>query len=352
MRSASQPVTTAFMSQHIGDMGSVETWAAFERSTRQLSGLYDIRTAQLSADAHPGYQTRRWADESSAGPVAEVQHHHAHIASVMAEHGVAPGRRVIGIAFDGTGFGADGTIWGGEVLVAGYDGFDRVGHLRRVPLPGGDAAIRRPCRVALAHLWAAGIEWAHDVPAVAAVPPEERAVLVRQLESGTGCVATSSMGRLFDAVSSLLGLRHEATYEAQAAMELQWAAQDAAAGASRPYRFDLRGDELDPSPVLRALVADRRAGVDTGAIAAGFHAAVARLIGDVAALEHARTGIDVVALSGGVFQNALLLGLARRELETRHFEVLTHRVVPPNDGGLALGQAAVAGYCATAPAGA
>ena len=342
----------AFMSQHIGDMGSVETWAAFERSTRQLSGLYDIRTAQLSADAHPGYQTRRWADESSAGPVAEVQHHHAHIASVMAEHGVAPGRRVIGIAFDGTGFGTDGTIWGGEVLVAGYDGFDRVGHLRRVPLPGGDAAIRRPCRVALAHLWAAGIEWAHDVPAVAAVPPEERAVLVRQLESGTGCVATSSMGRLFDAVSSLLGLRHEATYEAQAAMELQWAAQDAAAGASRPYRFDRRGDELDPSPVLRALVADRRAGVDIGAMAAGFHAAVARLIGDVAALEHARTGIDVVALSGGVFQNALLLGLARRELEARHFEVLTHRVVPPNDGGLALGQAAVAGYCATAPAGA
>ena len=342
----------AFMSQHIGDMGSVETWAAFERSTRQLSGLYDIRAALLSADAHPGYQTRRWADESSAGPVAEVQHHHAHIASVMAEHGVAPGRRVIGMAFDGTGFGTDGTIWGGEVLVAGYDGFDRVGHLRRVPLPGGDAAIRRPCRVALAHLWAAGIEWAHDIPSVAAVPSEERAVLVRQLESGTGCVATSSMGRLFDAVSSLLGLRHEATYEAQAAMELQWAAQDAAAGASRPYRFDLRGDELDPSPVLRALVADRRAGVDTCAMAAGFHAAVARLIGDVAALEHARTGIDVVALSGGVFQNALLLGLARRELEARHFEVLTHRAVPPNDGGLALGQAAIAGYRATAPAGA
>ncbi len=343
----------AFMSQHIGDMGSVETWAAFERSTRQLSGLYDIRAAQLSADLHPGYQTRRWAHESSAVPVAEVQHHHAHIASVMAEHGVAPGRRVIGMAFDGTGFGTDGTIWGGEVLVAGYDGFIRVGHLRQVPLPGGDAAIRRPCRAALAHLWAAGIAWADDLPAVAAMAPEERAVLVRQLEGGTGCVPTSSMGRLFDAVASLLGLRHEATYEAQAAMELQWAAEEAVASAPPlPYRFDLRGDELDPSPVLRALVADLRRGAGTSAMAAGFHAAVARLIGDVAALEHARTGIDVVALSGGVFQNALLLGLARRELEARHLEVLTHRAVPPNDGGLALGQAAVAGYRTAAPAGA
>ena len=342
----------AFMSQHIGDMGSVETWAAFERSTRQLSGLYDIRAGQLSADAHPGYQTRRWAEESSDVPVAEVQHHHAHIASVMAEHAVAADRRVIGVAFDGTGFGTDGTIWGGEVLIAGYDGFTRVGHLRPVSLPGGDAAIRRPCRVAMAHLWAAGIEWTDDLPPVAAVPRGERAVLARQLERGTRCVPTSSMGRLFDAVASLLGLRHEATYEAQPAMELQWAAEAAPAGPPRPYRFDLHGDELDPSPVLRALVADLRAGVDTAVMAAGFHAAVARLIGDAAALAQARTGIDTVALSGGVFQNVLLLGLARRELGARQLEVLTHRMVPPNDGGLSLGQAAVAGYRATVPAGA
>ena len=165
----------AFMSQHIGDMGSLETWAAFERSARQLAGLYGIAASQVAADAHPGYQTRRWADEAAPGPVAEVYHHHAHIASVMAEHGVPAGRRVIGLAFDGTGFGTDGTIWGGEVLVAGYDDFARVGHLRPVPLPGGDAAIRRPCRAALAHLWAAGIEWAEDLPPVAALGPDERA---------------------------------------------------------------------------------------------------------------------------------------------------------------------------------
>ncbi len=304
----------AFVSQHIGDMGSLETWAAFERSARQLAGLYGIAATQVAADAHPGYQTRRWADGAAPGPVAEVYHHHAHIASVMAEHGVPAGRRVIGLAFDGTGFGADGTIWGGEILVAGYDAFARVAHLRPVPLPGGDAAIRRPCRAALAHLWAAGIEWADDLPPVAALDPGERAVLARQLERGTGCVPTSSMGRLFDAVSSLLGLRHEASYEAQAAMELQWAAEKTlrCAEPTRSYRFELDDDQVDPSPVLRGLADDLRRGGATGAMAAGFHVAVARLVADVAVRQRARTAIGVVALSGGVFQNVLLLGLARR----------------------------------------
>ena len=158
------------------------------------------------------------------------------------------------------------------------------------------------------------------------------------------------MGRLFDAVSSLLGLRHRTTYEAEAALCLQWAAEEARDKGvpALPYRFDLTGTELDPSPVLRALVGDLRRGVDTGAMAAGFHAAVACMIGDAAERQRVCTGIDVVALSGGVFQNALLIGLARRELELRHFRVLTHRVVPPNDGGLALGQAAIAGYRAAA----
>jgi hydrogenase maturation protein HypF len=340
----------AFMSQHIGDMGSLETWAAFERSTCQLAGLYGIRASQLAADAHPGYQTKRWAEEASVLPVAEVQHHHAHIASVMAEQGVPVHGRVIGIAFDGTGFGTDGTIWGGEILLASYGEFARVGHLKTVPLPGGDAAVRRPCRTALAHLWAAGIEWAEDLPPVGAVPPEKRAVLERQLERGTGCVATSSMGRLFDAVSSLLGLRHEASYEAEAALRLQWAAEEELGRdvPAYPYRFDLNNCELDPSPILHALVADLRRGIGKGAMAVGFHAAVSRVVGDVAERQRERTGIGVVALSGGVFQNALLLGLTRRELEARHFDVLTHRVVPPNDGGLALGQAAIASFRAAA----
>lgn len=340
----------AFMSQHIGDMGGLETWAAFERSTRQLTGLYGIRTPQLAADAHPGYQTKRWAEGASSRPVAEVQHHHAHIASVMAEHGFPRERNVIGIAFDGTGFGTDGTIWGGEILVAGYGSFERVEHLKAVALPGGDAAIHRPCRTALAQLWAAGIAWAEDLPPAGAVSTRERTVLARQLERGTACVTTSSMGRLFDAVSSLLGLRHRTTYEAEAALCLQWAAEEARDKGvpALPYRFDLTGTEWDPSPVLRALVGDLRRGADTSAMAAGFHAAVACMIGDAAERQRARTGIQVVALSGGVFQNALLLGLARRELELRRFRILTHRIVPPNDGGLALGQAAIAGYRAAA----
>ena len=274
----------AFVSQHIGDMGSLETWRAFERSTSQLATLYGIHEPLLAADTHPGYQTKRWAEDASSRPVSEVQHHHAHIAAVMTEHGVPVGRDVIGIAFDGTGFGTDGTIWGGEVLVAGYSHFARVAHLRVVALPGGDAVVRRPCRAALAHLCAAGIAWTEDLPPAGAVTADERAVLAQQLERGTGCVATSSMGRLFDAVSSLLGLRHHATYEGQAAQCLQWAAEEALGRGvpTPPYHFELVGDELDPSPVLRALVADLRRDADTGAMAAGFHGAVAQVIGEVA----------------------------------------------------------------------
>ncbi len=299
----------AFMSQHIGDMGSLETWTAFERSTRQLSGLYDIPAGCVSADAHPGYQTRRWADASSDGPVAEVQHHHAHIASLMAEHGVAAGRRVIGVAFDGTGFGTDGTIWGGEILVAGYDGFARAAHLRRVPLPGGDAAIRRPCRTALAHLWAAGIEWTDDLPAVTAVPPEERADSWRVSSSaGPGACRRRAWGG-----SSTRSARCSAFATRPATRPRRpWSSNGRPRQAARPprtYRFDLRGDELDPSPVLRAL-SGRPAG-------RGRHRRHGRRLPcrggpgrwpTPRRREHARTGIDVVALSGGVFQNVVLLG--------------------------------------------
>jgi hydrogenase maturation protein HypF len=349
----------AFMSQHIGDMGSLETWSAFERSTGQIAGLYGIDAELVAADAHPGYQTRRWAEQACDGagssPVAlaEVQHHHAHVASVMAEHAVPLEERVIGVAFDGTGYGDDGTIWGGEILVAGYREAERVGSLAAVPLPGGDSAVRRPYRVALAHLWAAGIEWTDDLAPVGALGPGERTMLERQLTRGVGCVPTSSMGRLFDAVSSLLGLCHHAGYEAQAALQLQWAAEAALERdpESVPrYRFEISGCELKPAPVLRALNFDRRAGVRTGAMAAGFHAAVAGAVVDAATSVRAGTGLETVALSGGVFQNTLLLGLVRRQLTARGFAVLTHRQLPPNDGGLALGQAAVAAARAMAAA--
>jgi hydrogenase maturation protein HypF len=336
----------AWMSQHIGDMGSVETLAAFERSTRQFAAMYEVHPQRTAADAHPRYQTRRWAeDQSDAGQVVVVQHHHAHIAAVMAECGLPAGERVIGFAFDGTGYGNDGAIWGGEVLVAGYHGFERAAHLRYVPLPGGDATIRKPYRSALAHLWSAGVAWAPDLAPVQAAQVGELAVLERQLQRGVYCVPTSSMGRLFDAVSSLLGLRHTVSYEAQAAIELETVA---GAGPSESgYHFATAGDQIDPGPVLRAVVADWRAGDPAGVISSRFHTAVAGLIADAATRLRTATGIEVVALSGGVFQNALLVQLARAQLVRRRLTVLTHRLVPPNDGGLALGQAAIAG----APAG-
>ncbi len=331
----------AWMSQHIGDMGSIETLAAFELSTAQFGRIYGIKPHGVVADAHPGYHTRTWA-ERSGYPLTLVQHHHAHVAAVMVENGVAPTDRVIGYAFDGTGYGTDGAIWGGEALIAGYRDFSRAGHLAYVPLPGGDATVRKPYRAALAHLWAAGIEWSGDLAPVAGASTDELAVLRRQLERDVHCIPTSSMGRLFDAVSSLIGLRHSVSYEAQAAIELE-ALASAYRGEAPTYAFARRGDEFDPAPMLGAMVADLADGCPTGAVALGFHLAVARLVSDSASALRRLHGLDVVVLSGGVFQNVLLTGLVRANLGGLGFRVLTHRLVPPNDGGLALGQVAVAG---------
>ncbi|HUC15607.1 MAG TPA: carbamoyltransferase HypF, partial [Acidimicrobiales bacterium] len=331
----------AWVSQHIGDMGSVHTLAAFKRSVRQFAGMYRVNPQLVVADAHPGYQTRRWAEDDANRAVELVQHHHAHIAAVMVENGVPADERVIGFAFDGTGYGPDGAIWGGEALVAGYVSFDRRAHLCYVPLPGGDATIHKPYRAALAHLWAAGIDWSADLLPVRAAPPLELSVLRRQLERGVQCVPTSSMGRLFDAVSSLIGARHTVSYEAQAAIELETVAS-CHVGPVPQYGFETVDDRIDSSALLRAIVKDVRNGLAPGAVAAGFHEAVARLIAETADRLREETGIATVALSGGVFQNVLLVRLARAELARLNLRVLAHRVVPPNDGGLALGQAAIA----------
>jgi hydrogenase maturation protein HypF len=334
----------AWMSQHIGDMGSPETLAAFERSVGQFREIYQVVPVRLAADMHPGYHTRNWAEDHADAarlPLSLVQHHHAHVAAVMAEHGVAATDQVLGFAFDGTGYGPDGAIWGGEVLLAGYDRFTRVAHLGYVPLPGGDATIKRPYRAALAHLWAAGIDWDEDLAPVQATDEAERTALRRQLERDVMCVPTSSMGRLFDAVSSLLDVRHRVSYEAQAAIELETQAE-AHLESARTYHFSVVGDVIDPAPVLRQIVEDLRAGAPRGAVAAGFHLAVAHLVGDLATQIAGPAGLSRAALSGGVFQNVLLLRLVRAELQRRGFEVLTHRIVPPNDGGLALGQVVIA----------
>ena len=364
----------AFCSAHVGDMGALETLRAFERAVDQLTTLRG-RPERLAADRHPGYHTRAWAEEHAGDrPLHLVQHHHAHVASLLAEHGRL-GEPVVGVAFDGTGYGTDGTVWGGEILRLGPDThrFTRAAHLAPVPLPGGDAAVRHPLRMALAHLRAAGLAWDADLPPVAACDPAERRLLVSQLDTGTACVPCSSVGRLFDAVSSLLGVCHTIRYEGQAAIELEAAAAawtgpvpplrlavrrgagpgsqqggPAATGCQQGHPAGTRGGSrgpagavlLDPAPLLAGLVAGLRAGVPAPALAAAFHGALAEAT--AAAVARVAGPVRLAGLTGGVFQNVLLLTAVRARLRERGFTVLTHRVVPPNDGGLALGQAAVA----------
>ncbi len=328
----------AWLSQHIGDMDDIATLAAFDSAEQHLEALTGVTPQVVVADSHPGYRSTMWARRNAgARPVRSVQHHHAHIAAVMAEHGLDGSSHVLGFAFDGTGYGPDGAIWGGEVLLADYKGYQRLARLKYVPLAGGDVSVLRPYRMALSHLWAAGLAWDPDLAPVRACAEDERRVLLHQLETGLGCAPTSSMGRLFDAVSSLAGVRQTVAYEAQAAIELEGMSRDCDSGATA-YTFDIDNGEspavIDPAPVIAAVIADARAGVPRGVIGARFHRAVAELVVELAGAGGGRT----VALSGGVFQNALLLRLVLRALRDKEFDVITHRFVPPNDGGIALGQ--------------
>jgi hydrogenase maturation protein HypF len=330
----------AWLSQHIGDMDDLATLAAFDSAQQHLRALTGVDPDVLVADAHPLYRSTHWAHRNAAGrPVRTAQHHHAHIAAVMAEHGYDGSEQVTGFAFDGTGYGSDAAVWGGEVLLANYKGYQRLAQLKYVPLAGGDISVLRPYRMALAHLWAAGLAWDPELPPVAACPPDERKVLAHQLETGLACVSTSSMGRLFDAVSALAGVRQVVAYEAQAAIEFEGLSRGIDCGTTAyAFEIDDRGPTavIDPAPVLQAVIRDRRADAPAGLIGARFHRAVADLMIDIA--DRQRDASRTVALSGGVFQNALLLGLALKGLRDKGFEVITHRRVPPNDGGIALGQ--------------
>lgn len=335
----------AWLSQHVGDMDDLATIEAFTRTEQHLETLTGVVPEELVADRHPGYRSGEWARSHADGrPVRTVQHHHAHIASVMGEHGLDAGERVIGVAFDGTGYGDDGAVWGGEVLLASYKSFRRAAHLGYVPLAGGDASVLRPYRMALAHLHAAGLGWDERLAPVQACPVVERDVLTHQFGTGFGCVPTSSMGRLFDAVSSIAGVRQRVDYEAEAAIELEGLARAGTGAASHRYRFRLddHGRDAatiaDPGPVVRAVVEDVLADVPVPQIARAFHHAVATLIVDLAEVCREQTSLSTVALGGGVFQNALLVELADAALTEAGFSVLLPRVLPPNDGGIALGQ--------------
>ncbi|WP_089103621.1 carbamoyltransferase HypF [Streptomyces hyaluromycini] len=335
----------AWFGPHIGDMGDLATLEAAVRAERHVYRLTGVRPELVAADRHPGYHSAAWARRRSTrlglGKPVFVQHHHAHIASAMAQAGLDGTTPVIGVAFDGTGYGDDATVWGGEVLVADYTGYRRLAHLAPAPLPGGDAGVANPCRTALARLWAAGLPWDPDLPSAAACSREELRLLARQLPSQIGCVATSSMGRLFDAVSSLAGVCHRAGYEAQAALELEAEACRAWGEETAAYPF---GDPFDPAPALCAIIADLRRGTPVPVIAARFHRGVARAVLDLCRGARRATGLTTVALTGGVFANALLEDASTDLLHGAGFTVLRHGEVPPNDGGLALGQLVVAAH--------
>ncbi|MGE0219580.1 carbamoyltransferase HypF [Mycolicibacterium sp.] len=338
----------AHLSSHLGDMADPRTQGCFTATLEHLALMTGRRPAVVVHDTHPGYATTGWARRRGTDTVT-VQHHHAHAASLLAEHRRL-GEPVIAVTYDGTGYGTDGTIWGGEVLaIADPRQFTRVAHLASFALPGGEGAVRQPARIALDLLRRAGIEPADDLPPVRELGATGTRIVTQQLERDVRCVPTTSMGRLFDAVASLLGVCQSVSYEGQAAVELEHLARTG--HDHRPTDFVITGGVLDPAPVIAALVAGLRAGAEVADLAAAFHGAVIRATVRVAAEAAASAGIGTVGLTGGVFANRILLGGIAGGLRERGFEVLTHRVVPCNDGGLALGQLVVAMRMAVGTAG-
>ncbi len=360
-----------FLSHHIGDLKNEATMRSFEHAIEHLSGLLEVTPTTIAHDLHPGYLSTRWARAQRRLPTVAVQHHHAHMAACMCEHGLS--EPVVGVIFDGTGYGTDGNIWGGEFLVGDYVGFERAAHLQYFRLPGGDRAVEEPYRVALSLLWEAyGEGFAElDLPVVSERAPRELPVLARMLRTGLRAPRTSSMGRLFDGVAALLGVRERCRYEAQAAIELEQLVEPDAAGCfeaehdersaggdpatgggsiGRPLAWELCGPEqwpwlIDTRPMVRELVRELGRRDATAAQLSGrFHRTVVDIVQGTCAAIRTRTGIERVVLSGGVFQNELLLRGCHEALGAADFEVYSHNRVPANDGGVALGQAAVAGW--------
>jgi hydrogenase maturation protein HypF len=329
----------AVLSQHIGDMENYETLLFFEEALANLKKLFRVEPRAVAHDLHPAYLSTQYALRVPGLEKIGVQHHHAHIASCMAENGLRG--KVIGVAMDGTGYGTDGKIWGGEFLVADYGGFERRAHLRYVPLAGGDAAVRQPWRPALAYL-ADTFGAAAEFPELAIwrdVPETQRKVVRGMIAHRVNTIDTSSCGRLFDAVASIVGLRQQISFEGQAAIELE---SIAAEGVADSYPFGLDAETLDFRPAIERIVAEARKGTPAGTIAARFHNTVAEAIVEVCRRLRAEANLNRVCLSGGTFQNMKLLTRTLAGLRRLDLEVFTHAQVPPNDGGIALGQAVIA----------
>ncbi len=330
----------AFVSQHIGDLENTQTLDFFELTIRHLRQILQISPEAVACDLHPDYLSTRWALERSGLETMAVQHHHAHIASVLAEHHLAG--PVIGLACDGTGYGDDGRIWGGEILLADARGYERLGHLAELPLPGGAAAIREPWRMAVSYLFqafgrsAAGL----DLELLHRREAGQVDLLMQVIGKGINSPLTSSLGRLFDAAAALVGLKDKAAFEGQAAMMLEMCCPG---GEFPSYDFDLDEDRgrviVNPAPLIRQMVRDLGRGKEKEEISGRFHATVIKALAAAVLKASARTGLKSAALSGGCFQNMILTAGLVRSLERAGLTVYTQNLVPANDGGLSLGQA-------------
>ena len=332
----------AFLSQHIGDLENLNTYEFFQLTINHLRRILDITPELIANDLHPDYMSTRFAQEQSTLPTVGIQHHHAHIVSCMAEHKLDG--QVIGLSFDGTGLGTDGNIWGGEVLIAEPGRFERATHLSYVPMPGGAAAIKEPWRMAASYLIQAyGDEFADlSLPVFDLIEPGKLRVIAEMTAKGINSPLTSSLGRLFDGVAAIMGIRHKVSFEGQAAMELEMIATDEAAGLYEHEWEPGVSAAIDPTPVIRAVVSDLKAGVAPELISAKFHATLIDLFSQVCQTVQKEFDLNRVVLSGGCFQNATLLAGLIKALRKNNFEVYAHKLVPTNDGGIALGQAVIA----------
>lgn len=348
----------AFLSQHIGDMENEETLLHFEDTIKLYQGLFRIEPEAIACDMHPEYLSTKYALQVGAErglKLIPVQHHHAHVVSCLVENNVES--PAIGVAFDGTGYGTDGCLWGGEFLVCDFKGYTRAGHLEYVPMPGGAAAIRKPYRMAIGYLYTLlGQDISlNGLPILSQLEPAELTIISSQLERRLNSPLTSSVGRLFDAVSALAGVRGIVNYEAQAAIELEMLAPDEVNRLDCGlYPFSIAEEQgckvVKLGELISGVVRDIKNKVPIPVLSAKFHKTVARIIVRTCQIIADETRINVVALSGGVFQNRLLLRLATEGLEREGFKVLTHRLVPCNDGGISLGQAVIANFSGTVEA--
>ena len=334
----------AFLSHHVGDLENYETLKSFEDGIEHFEHLFRVKPEAIACDLHPNYLSTRYGMERADRtgiPLIGIQHHHAHIAAAMADQGLDGSHPVLGVAFDGTGFGEDGAIWGGEILIADYSSYQRAAHLKYFPLPGGDVSIRRPSRVALSLLYSLGLDWEEALAPYANLCEADRTVLFHQLDKKINTPLTSSMGRLFDAASSLAGVCQKVNYEGQAAIEFEALADNEEADQ---YEFEFIAGIINPKPAIEALIADTRNSINIGRISGKFHNGLASIVADICGKICKESDLNEVVLSGGVWQNLTLLRKTTRMLRENGLKFYIHHKVPANDGGLALGQAVIASY--------